>query len=162
MNSISNWGDIIDDIPFTSCPFTMVYDNNVYTGVIAKSVGGNALQIVFDNPYVLAPPGMCIEVICDDVSAPVDETTCFDNDVSPLTSDTRLAVLNDEGCPIGYVTLADLTQDIINNINIPTSLCDLMGVSEIPQGPLLASDRVITTSGGCTLKSVLLTDVTCS
>ena len=63
--------------------------------------------------------------------------------------------------PILYVTVAGLLVHLSVALDIPTSLCDLLNVAQIPQGSLVAADRILTTTTGCTLKSVPQSEFVC-
>lgn len=154
-DNVNNWVDIIDDITTTPCVFSVEYNGVEYTGAISKSIDGTKLLVAFDSQDIVLPGGVCLEVSCAEEMIPVD----CPNEHVDLVKETKLSVLDEDGCPIGFITFGDILA-IIEDL-IPDSLCDLLGVEEIPVGNLTASDKILTTSGGCTIKAVPTSDIVC-
>lgn len=154
---ISNWVDVINVLTTESCDFEITYDDVTYTGGISKSEDGTKLLVVFDASDVALPSGLCLIVDCAD-GLPVEECP---NSPQTVSAETKLSVLGSDGCPIGFVTGDDLKELIIDCIkNSSITLCDILD-GGIPEGSLTAQDRVVTTSGECTLKSVPQSDIKC-
>lgn len=158
-SDISNWIDIIDLITTTPCDFEIHYNGDVLTGSIVKSADELSLLIGFDNPNTALPGGMCLIVDCNIDDGSVD--ICVPTRVS-VQLDSRIMVVDENGCPIGYALLLDVMDAIKDYLGIPKSLCELL-VNGIPEGNLVASDRIVTTTGdpACTLKSVPQSQVVC-
>lgn len=146
----------------TPCTFEFDYNGDTYTGSIALSEDGLRILIVFNTPplYTTLPAGMCLQVTCTEVSEGDNDIVC-PNAPQTLDTDTKFAVLNEDGCQVGFVTFADIVAEILPLLDIPTTLCDLIAGGIIPSGPLVAADRVLTTQNGCDLKSVPQTDIVC-
>lgn len=158
---VSNWPEIIDDVTTDQCNFTLEYNGDTYTGGIAKTVDGLQLMIAFDNPVIALPGGMCLVVTCL-VDNP-GMNGCYPNLIQDYNQFIRLMAVDENGCPIGYIFVQELITEIASQLNIPTTLCELIGDEGIPEGIRVASDRVLVTSGdpACTLKSVLQDDFLC-
>lgn len=157
--------ELINDIDSNDpCTFVVDYDDNEYTGTITTAgVNNTELRVIFDQSNVVLPSGVCMAVTCYpcDCDGKPDHTHCYENNITPVTANTRLLVLDNSGCPDGFVTMSQILDFIQSELDIPTSLCELLGVSQIPQGGLTASDRILVTSGLCDLKSVPQSDVLC-
>lgn len=158
-SDISNWDDIIDLITTTPCDFEIHYNDSIITGSIAKSGDGLTLLVGFDNANTVLPGGMCLLVDCnvDDGSTDICAPTRV-----PVQLDSRIMVVDENGCPLGYALLLDVMDAIKDYLDIPNSICDLL-VNGIPEGNLVAGDRIVTTTGNpaCTLKSVPQSQVVC-
>lgn len=151
---IDNWDDVIGLITEESCPFTLTYEDVLYEGFIGKSEDGLMLLVAFADDDIVLPSDMCLIVNCAEAAAPDD----CPNVKQVVTDETKISVLGEDGCPIGFITVEDLKAFILEDV--PTTLCDLIGGS-IPEGNLVAGDRILTTSGDCTLKSILQDDIKC-
>lgn len=132
------------------CEARLEYSGDIYLGT--ASIVGSEILITFEQPIV-APPGSCIDIECRDVE---EETDCKDVELE-VNDNLRIAVLDDKGCLKGWIRLGDIFQKITH----PDTLCKLYGVSEIPQGHLTASDRILTVDGSCMVKSIPATDIVC-
>lgn len=162
-DDVSNFQDIMDHISTNQCNFTIIYNDTTYEGVVSKTVDEVNLLFVFDEAAIALPSGMCMLIDCLGNETPDEEnhTHCYDNFINPVIGDERIIVADEDGCPIGYITVAGLLVHLAGALDIPTSLCDLLDVTEIPQGNLVAADRILTTQTGCTLKSVPQSDIDC-
>lgn len=157
---VSNWVDIIGLVTTTPCDFEIHYNGDVLTGSIAKSGDGLSLLVGFNDPNTALPGGMCLLVDCN-TSEPVIDG-CVPNRVTQIDMSTRFMMVDNRGCPVGYVWLNDIFDFIASELDIPRTLCDLIS-DGIPTGNLVAGDRILTTTGdpACTLKSVPQNDVVC-
>lgn len=158
-SDVANWADIIDLITTDPCDFVIEYDGQEYAGAIAKSNDGLSLLVAFEDDLIALPSGMCLIVTCEDEDP--GEDGCYPNEITQLNLTDRLMVTDENGCPIGNVSLQTLVDFIEGELNIPGTLCDLLG-GPIPEGNLVAQDRIVTTSDGCNLKSVPQSDVVCN
>jgi len=160
-SDVSNWSDIISLVTTDPCDFEIHYNGNVLTGSIAKSSDGLTLLVGFDDPDIALPGGMCLLVTCASSTPPVHE--CYPDTEITVTTDSKLLVLDETNCPIGFVRLDDLIDLIRTELDIPQTLCDLI-TDGIPTGNLVAGDRILTTTGdpACTLKAVPQSQVVCS
>jgi len=158
---VSNWSEIIDDVTTDQCTFTLEYDGTIYTGGIAKTVDDLQLMVAFDSPVIALPGGMCLIVTCL-VDNP-GMNGCHPNPIQDYSQIIRLMAVDENGCPNGYIFVQGLIVEIASQLNIPTTLCELIGAEGIPEGVRIASDRVLVTSGdpACTLKSVSQDDFLC-
>jgi len=148
---VSNWSDIIDLITVAPCDFEIEYNNAVYTGTIAKTMDELTLLVAFNIEEIVLPGGMCMFVICQGGDEPDDG--CYPNELINIDADQRLMAVDEDGCPIGYITIQQILDLVDQNLNIPGTLCELLG-GPIPEGNLVAQDRIVTTTDGCDLKSV--------
>lgn len=157
---VENWLSIIALITTDPCDFEVHYNDQIYTGSIAKTVDETTLQVAFDDNSIALPSGMCLLVTCN-VEDP-GEDGCYPNVITPVSLDQRLMALDESGCPIGFITVQDILNFITIQLDIPETLCDLIPGNSIPEGALVAGDRVLTTNDGCNLKSVPQSDIVCS
>lgn len=162
-DDILNFTEVTEAIePDADCDFTVSHNGTDYSGTVTKSTDGKKILLAFTQDSIALPSGLCIEYHCEDC-----EDTDGGEDVCPnaelaLTDETKLSILNEQGCPVGYVTFAKLKEAILGEVTLTDlNFCDLFPDSEIPQGALVASDRVLTTGGGCSLKSVPQSDIAC-
>jgi len=163
VTDVSNWAEVMDHVSINTHAMSTQYDGVTYTGVISKTSDSMNLLMVFDVELITLPSGACILIECPEEEEEndhdhCDDTVIFGDDLGELT---RLAVLDSDGCPIGMIQLGALIDYIETQLNIPGTLCELLNVGEIPQGNLLGPDRILTTSSGCTLKSVPQSDLAC-
>lgn len=164
VTDVSNWQDVMDHIGSNTCLFKIIYNDITYEGLVTKTVDDLNLFMVFDDTIITLPSGMCAIIDClgNEPETEDTHTHCHDNLITPIVGDENLMVLDTDGCPIGYINVAQLLTYLEGALDIPTGLCDLLDVAEIPQGGLVAGDRVLTTvPGGCTLKSVPQEDLAC-
>lgn len=157
---ITNWDNVILEVGLSDepCNFYISYDGHDYEGIVYKNVGETQVILEFTDNSIVIGSGQCIIVDCDLDTVIADE--CVNTNISSLNSDTRLMIVDDNGCPEGYITLNQLLVYLEVRLGIPADLCDLLG-GNIPQGNLTGSDRILTTSGTCTLKSVPQSDLAC-
>lgn len=152
---VENWEAIKFDIPLDATSFTLAYNNYVYNGTLARSEDNLKLLVLFAE-HVALPSGLCMMIECQTTDVNED---CITNQLVEITDETKLMVLNSEGCPAAYLTVGNLKEYLRQELVQP-DWCEMIG-GFIPQGNLVASDRILTTSGGCTLKSVPITDINC-
>lgn len=159
-SDISNWDDVIDLITTTPCDFEIHYNDSIITGSIAKSVDELTLLVGFDDSNIALPGGMCLIVNCAGVQP--NDHECFPDVQQSINVQSRLLFLDQNNCPVGYITLQQVINLVEAQLNIPQTLCDLI-TDGIPEGNLVASDRIVTTTGdpACTLKSVPQSQVVC-
>lgn len=148
-SNVQEWTDLVNSITDNGVYDLFVEYNGVrYNGNISRyDNNGVGYAVVFDRSVVL-PAEVCLHV-----NIPTAVDSCPNVRIN-ITTDTKLQVVGDDGCPIGWVTVSD----ILGLITQPT-FCDLLGT--IPSGSLIASDKVLTTSGGCSIKAVNQSDITC-
>lgn len=161
-DDISNWVDVIDLIDTTPCAFELKYNDVTYTGSIAKTVDELTILVGFDSELIALPGGMCLIADCSVVVG--EDPTCYPTRVfRPLKLDDGILITDLDGCVIGHSFMSDLIVLIRQHIDVPGSLCELIGSGAIPTGNLVASDRILTTSSipNCSLKSVPQSDVVC-
>lgn len=163
---VSNWADVLSSLS-EGCTFTVESHNITYTGAAALSSDQLMLLLAFDQDVVALASNSCLVVSCppveDDADQDGDGLPDYCNNTAATLSDaTKLAVLDDDGCPSGFVTIDDIKADIVNEIinGGQLSFCDLFPTG-IPEGSLVVSDRVLTVSSGCNLKSVPTDDISC-
>lgn len=156
---IANWDDVILQIEETPCFFEIFYNGDNFPGQISRSADRLTLNVAFVDEEIALPSGMCMFVNC--FVDPPGENGCFPNQVVDIDEDTRLMVVDENGCGIGWTSLADIVALIQQQLNIPQTLCDLIGPDGIPEGNLVAGDRIVTTTNGCDLKSVPQDQVVC-
>lgn len=158
---VTNFADVTAQLTTTPCAFSLRYNSINYTGNIAESADGLALLVAFTSPTNVAlPAGLCLNVTCSAAAVTQDPVVC-PNAAQTAAADTKLAVLGPDGCPVGFITLADIIAQVTSGLNIPTTLCDLIPGNQIPTGTLVAADRILTTQNGCDLKSVPQTAIRC-
>lgn len=163
---VDNWSDVISNLPTDKeCTFEFYYGGFGYTGAVSLIEDGSQLCILFDQDHIALPSNMCLDVTCGDSCDPQEEneTGCPNNEIE-ITDETKFAILDEDGCPKGYLTFADLKTEVIKCIKVEDldfKLCDLFPDNEIPQGDLVVSDRILTTGGNCSFKSVSQTDLKC-
>lgn len=133
------------------CKVSLDYNGIIYYGHGRKE--GDEIIVTFTTEIVV-PSGMCIVFDC--VGEP--EAPCKDAQI-PITDDLRIAVVDDKGCPLGWILLKDLV-DYIKDM-FPKTLCELIGVGSMPIGNLVASDYILTVGDDCDLKGVPPTDIAC-
>lgn len=133
-----------------SCEVSLEYSGDTYNGTI--SIVGNEVLVTFDT-RIVAPAGSCIYVECREEE---EENDCKDVEV-PYREDLRLAVLDDEGCLMGWIKLSDIFKEITH----PDTLCKLYKINGVPQGHLTASDRILTVDNSCMIKSIPASDIVC-
>lgn len=157
---ITNWAEVIHQLNFDDdpCNFSLTYDGHDYSGIVYKLVGETQIILEFTEFNIVIGSGQCLIVDCD--SNIIDEVGCVNTNITNINLDTRLAILDDNGCLNGYITMNQLITIVATQLDIPESLCDLIG-GNIPSGSMVAGDRILTTSGTCTLKSVPQSDLTC-
>ena len=152
--NLDNFDNILDVVKEgDECIATLSYSGDKYSG--AAAVVGASIVVSFDNK-VTVPAGACIDIECKDKEEnKFEENFCRDVEIT-ATEDTKLAVLDENGCLKGWVKVSD----IINKVQHPHSLCDLYG-TKIPHGNLVASDKILTMSDDCMIKTVPITDIVC-
>ena len=150
-----NINDILNQVTETPCTFTVEYNDVTYTGHGMRV--GVEIVVTMDTPVVL-PTGMCFEFDCSTGPVNEEERDCRDNEVT-FSENARLAVLDNDGCLVGWVLL----ENIINHIapGEPQTLCEAMNVNSIPGGDLVAGDRLLTIDQNCNLKSIPVSDIVC-
>jgi len=134
-----------------TCDASLTYDDITYRG--KSSVVGTEIIVSFDT-LVIVPSNTCIVFDCD-----VQEDSDCKDVKFDITPETRLAILDEQGCLKGYVLVSDLL-DMVKDM-FPDTLCELLGVDTVPQGHLVASDRILTVADDCSVKSVPVTDIVC-
>lgn len=147
------------------CTFSFYYNGEEYTGSITHREEEGKLLLSFANEDVALPSMMCLDVLCGDCGVIEDEEGCVNNESLVITDETKLAILDEEGCPMGFVLFETLKKEIIDCVkkeDLWFDFCDLLPDDGIPQGSLVASDRILTTIGdGCSLKSIPQSDLCC-
>ena len=137
-----------DDVPDDST-ITIEVNGIKATGVKTAA----ALTLIADTPIV-APKGSCItytwEPTADCGDTPDESAVCLPTEVTEVLETLKLAVLNDKGCPTGYITVADLMKFLSENQE-PTPLCEMLSAS--PEQPT-ADMMVLGLTDGCTLIQV--------
>lgn len=150
--NLDNFDAILDVIKEgDECIATLSYSGEKYSG--AAAAVGSSLVVSFDSK-VNVPAGSCIDIECKDKEE-FKENFCK-NTQFEVTDDTKIAILDDDGCLKGWIKLSD----IITKVEHPKSLCDLYG-GPIPHGNLVASDKILTISDDCMVKTVPMSDIVC-
>ena len=158
---ISNFTDVTAQLTTTACSFSLVYNGITYSGNIAESADGLTVLVAFLTPANVAlPAGLCLNVTCSSAATQQPPIVC-PNAQQTVTPATRLSVLGPDGCPVGFITVADIIALVTNGLNIPQTLCDLVPGGQIPSGALVAADQILTTQNGCDLKSVPQSAIRC-
>lgn len=159
---VIDWGGVTAQIPSgDTCTFSVNHNGFDYSGIIAMAADNLALLVVFDQTDVMLPSGVCFYLDCSqDIDLPDELPDYCNKTVGVLTDDTKLAILDDDGCPAGYILFSTLKADIIAAAKADLNFCDFFPTG-IPEGDLVVSDRVLTTTGTCALKSVPMSDITC-
>ena len=143
------------DVPVNS---TMSFTINGVDGAGLKKSDTEIYLIMGSS--IAAPRGSCVSYTwmesaeCGDDTA---EDNCEATAVTNLTPGMKLAVLDDKGCPTGYVTLDDLMQFLTDNTE-PVPLCDRVTASP---DATTADMRVLTLKNGCDLASVPISAFDC-
>lgn len=151
-NNLGNFQTIYDVVSEgDACSAKLEYSGDVYTGAVAAS--NHSIVVSFDSK-VITPPGVCIDIECTEKD---DKEIRCKNQQYEVTNDTKIAILDDEGCLKGWVRLGDIFPEIEH----PNTLCKLYGVNKVPQGNLTASDRILTVDDSCMIKSIPATDIVC-
>lgn len=128
---------------------TLTYSDETFYG---KAIKVDKAILVFFEKSLALPSGMCITL--EEIVAQ-SKDKCQTVEMT-LTSDTRIAVIGDDGCVAGWVKLGTITEQ-------PKNLCELYGYPRgIPEGKLTSSDRLLVVDGDCGLKSVPVSDLTCN
>lgn len=121
----------------------------VAKGQCQKSQDGNSLTVVF-NSRLSIPENACLYIDVEEIPT---QTPCPNNKVN-INKDTKIAVVGNDGCHIGYATIGEILSMVVT-----PSFCDL--VPNIPAGNLIASDKIVVSSGGCDLKTIPQSDIFC-
>lgn len=151
-NNLGNFNSVYDAISEGDvCTAKLEYSGDVYTGAVAAL--NHTIVISFDTK-VITPPGVCIDIECTEKD---DKEIRCKNQQFQVNDDIKLAILDDEGCLKGWVRLGDIFPEVVH----PKSLCELYEVNKVPQGNLVASDRILTVDDSCMIKSVPATDLVC-
>jgi len=150
----SNFNDIVNQVTEEPCSVTIEYNGVTYTGSGMRV--GNEIIVTMDSPVIL-PTGMCINFDCAQ-SPPVNERDCVDTEIA-YDPELRLAILDDEGCLRGWILLSDIINHIIPDD--PQTLCEALNIPEVPEGDLVAQDRILTVGPNCEIKSIPVTDIVC-
>lgn len=151
--NVTNFQAIYNEIAAGgNCAATLEYSGDVYNG--KASVVGTEVLVTFDSP-VLVPAGTCIDIECTEQE---EERDCKDVEI-PFSEDLRLSVLDDKGCLMGWIRLGDILQRIKDDN--PDTLCKLYKIDGVPQGRLIASDRILTVDDSCMIKSISPNDIVC-
>jgi len=161
ITEVEDWGEAIEFLQTidTACTFSFVYDDITYTGEITYDKNLDLILLSFENENVVLPSKMCLDVVCDPCVA--EKEPCPHEEVE-LDDDTKIAILDEQGCPTQFVLFSDLKKAILDSVKI--DFCDLFPDGEIKQGNLVAGDRILTTNAtldGCGIKSVPVTDMVC-
>jgi hypothetical protein len=157
--AIADWNAVLEGIvPDQNCTFSVVSNGTTYTGVLTLNSTMDNLLVAFNEDCVSLPGNACFDVSCSAGASDKVGPTCTDNDLGDITDTMKLAVLSDEGCLMGFTTIANLKQQIIDSIEIT----DLINCSNIMAGNLVASDDILVASGtNCQLKRVSQNDIKC-
>lgn len=158
---VDNWEDVAPLLSDTgACVFTVIHNQVEYTGVVGLSTDGLVIMLGFDQTDVILPKGVCFDIECPSLDPTPENPEYCDNTAGQLDDDTKLAILDEEGCPAGYVLYSDLKADILDSIKDDLNFCDFFP-NGIPEGDLVVSDRILTVSSPCSLKSVPQSDIAC-
>lgn len=153
-NNLGNFQTIYDLVSEgESCSAQLEYSGDVYKGAVAVSNG--SIVISFAGK-VITPPGVCIEIECKEKEITEDTINCK-NQQYDVSNDVKLAILDEDGCLKGWVRLGDIFPEVVH----PDTLCKLYKISQVPQGNLTASDRILTVDDSCMIKSIPATDIVC-
>lgn len=142
-----------------ACDFSFYYDGEEYTGKINYDKTLDKVILSFGNDKVVLPSMMCLTTTC--VPCVVTREPC-PHDETVLDDDTKIAILDEQGCPTQFVLFSALKENILKDVKI--KFCDLFPDGQITQGSLVAGDRLLTTNptlDGCGVKSVPVTDIVC-
>jgi len=162
---ISNWDDVFDKVG-DDCQFVIEVGDVTYSGSIGLASDGLVILFAFNEEQITLPSNSCFTVTCPDVGDDNDADGdglpdyCNNTEPTTLTDETKLSILDDDGCPSGFVTFGTLKDAIIEEVKGNIVFCDLYP-NGIPQGPLVVSDRIVTVTSGCDLKSVPTSDISC-
>lgn len=153
-DNVSNFSQIISEYPKDmTCEVTAEYDGLTISGMSTEMTGE---IIVTFSEEVAIPSGSCLSVECtpgeDD-----NDRDCKNVEMS-YSKDLKLAVLDEKGCLKGWIKVSDIFRP--SDDGVPT-LCKLLGLDSIPEGHIVASDRILTVSTDCSVKSISATDLTC-
>lgn len=146
-----NIASVIDEFGTVPCPFTVEYNGTIYEGDAMRV--GDEIIATFDDEVIL-PTGMCLIFECPDATE--DEDDCQDFEV-PYDNDLRIRVVDADGCDLGWILMSDMFPEDLG----PFTLCELLGITEVPEGNLLASDRLLVINDNCELKSVDISEIVC-
>lgn len=164
ITDVANWTEVSGVIiPGKTCTFSVAYNGNNFTGVAAVSDGDPPrLLLAFDNDCVTLPSESCLEYTCMDAGGGSTGTgkegpTCSTTKVE-CADELRLAVLGEDGCLVGYTTLEDIKDMLIDEIKLD----DLINCNTVNRGNLVASDRMLALNeSDCSLKSISQEDLVC-
>lgn len=152
---------ILEGVLGQGCTFTTSYNEKQYDGVIEMDDNGTIL-IAFTQENPVLPSNTCLNIECA-TSEEIKEEQCPNNEAT-LTIDSKLAIIDDEGCHVGYTTTQAIADLIIRKVKeepIWFGFCDVLPDEGVAEGSLLTTDRILTTSTGCDLKSVSSNDIKC-
>ena len=150
-NNVTNFQAIYNEVATGgNCSARLEYSGDIYNG--KASIVGSEVLVTFDR-QIIVPSGNCIDIECIEQE---EEKDCKDVQIN-YSEDLRIAVLDDEGCLKGWIRLGD----ILKEVEHPDTLCKLYKVDEIPQGHLVASDRILTVDDNCMVKSISASDIVC-
>ena len=136
--------------------------NMTISGVAGVGTKASDTQIqLMMAESIVAPQGSCVEytwTTSKDCAPSDDTTTCTSTAIPTLTPETKLAVLDENGCPTMTVTLAQILAYVTENAT-PPSLCDM--ITARPTAPT-AGMEIIALQGDCTLAALPIDALACT
>lgn len=157
-SNVENWDDLVQVADNTDEIYNVeiVHNNKILLGKLIrfKDTSGEIAFAVAMDVSVILPSGVCIKL--DGIDIVVPSTECFPDKEIKLTKSTRLAVMDGNGCIMGYAKISDIL-DLVE----PPSLCDILPPAEERNGDLVAQDRILTISGKCNIKAVKQSELKC-
>lgn len=145
-----------------NCHFEITYDSQLFTGGISLSEDEEKVLLVFDQPTVALPSESCLTITCDGCDSKDKDEDCPNHELK-ITDETKVSVLDEDGCPQGFITVGELKTHILKSLSfeqVKFSFCDLVD-GDIEQGNLLASDRLLVITDGCAIKTIDASEVVC-
>jgi hypothetical protein len=86
------------------------------------------------------------------------ETTQVDQE--HIDETTRFAILDNDNCPVHYITLGQLKNWLKDSIENKPTICDLFDITN--RDDFNTGDRVIVLNGSCSMSAVPISEIVCN